>query len=155
MATMDAKASTLNLLQYWSRSRIDLGAPASSADIAEFERRHSVQLCSAIREYYLAANGFQAPRDQDEDGFSWWPLDQVCLVEELEDGGWSSGETKDCFVFADYLSLSWAYAFRSAGADTRIYIVGSADGQPQWIAESFEEFVTLYASNDPRLYPTA
>ena len=80
---------------------------------------------------------------------------RVCPVAEFDNGQWAAEDTKDCFLFADYLSLSWGYAFGlTPGSDrARVCIVGTADRRPLWIATEFREFVDLYLRDDERIYP--
>lgn len=143
------------LVKHWRRqSAIALMPPVSADEIAAFERKYRVQLPGEIREYYLAANGFGPQHDQDENGFSFWPLARVCPVNAFDNGKWSSDQTHDCFIFADYLSLSWGYAFRltSDSLPTQVCIVGTATRNPRWIADSFLAFADLYIRDDHRLY---
>jgi SMI1 / KNR4 family (SUKH-1) len=153
MSTSTAK----KLFEYWSGSEVRLGGPASLHDLAELEKKYAVRLPFDIRDYYLTANGFVPPLDQDKNGFSFWPLRKVRLVAEFEDAQWSSDETKNCLLFADYLSLSWGYVFQLSAVTTKtpIGIVGTATQHPKWIADNFGEFVDLYISDDPRLYPNS
>ena len=143
------------LLEYWrSSSGLALIPPVTEGEIHEFERRHGVRLTDELRDYYRAANGFAPPNDQDENGFCLWPLARVCPVLTFDSGRRSSEDTRDCFIFADYLSWCWAYAFRltSSSSSTPVCIVGTADNRPKWIARDFLEFVDLYVRNDERLY---
>jgi hypothetical protein len=77
-------------------------------------------------------------------------------VNAFDGGKWSSDQTHNCFIFADYLSLSWAYGFRLTpdSVPAAVCIVGTATRNPRWIAESFCAFVDLYIRNDERLYST-
>jgi hypothetical protein len=143
------------LLKHWrSRPAIALMPPVTADEIKEFARKHQVQLPEEIREYYLSVNGFGPADDQDENGFSFWPLARVCPVNAFESGKWSSDETHDCFIFADYLSYSWGYAFRLASDSVQapVCIVGTATRVPRWIAASFRAFAELYIRDDERLY---
>ena len=146
------------LAQHWrSHVMTQLGPPAALRDIQAFEKQHSVTLPQELPEYYCTVNGFLPPNDQDENGFSFWPLSRVCRVSALEDGKWASEQTVDCYAFADYLSLSWAYAFRLTrdGIESPVYIVGTATGRPQSVASNFADFVDLYVRDDERLYPVS
>jgi hypothetical protein len=148
-----SNASTL--LQHWARSSVSLRPPVTRKEIEAFEQRYSIKLPDEIRDYYLAADGFAAPNDQDENGFCFWPLTRVCPVASYENGRLSTEDTKDCFLFADYLSECWSYAFcvGSRSLNVGVCIVGTADGRPIWIAQGFSEFVELYVRDDERLYP--
>jgi hypothetical protein len=143
------------LVKHWrSRSAVSLMPPVTAAEVKAFEEQYMVRLPDEVREYYRAANGFAPANDQDENGFSFWPLTRVCPVKTFDGGRWSSEDTEDCFVFADYLSLSWGYAFRLTSDPVRaaVCIVGTASRRPRWIADSFLEFVELYVREDQRLY---
>ena len=146
---------TAILMEKWrSELQLQLLPPATELEIREFERRQGVRLPDDLRDYYRAANGFAPPDDQDQNGFCFWPLTRVCPVATFGSGDWSSADTKDCFLFADYLILCWAYAFRltASSSSTPVCIVGTADGHPRWIARDFREFVELYVRDDERLY---
>lgn len=151
---MDASVGTA-LLKHWrSRSALALMSPVTPDEITAFEQKYKVQLPAEIRDYYLAANGFGPADDQDDNGFSFWPLARVCPVNAFDGGKWSSDQTHNCFIFADYLSLSWGYGFRLTPDAIRaaVCIVGTATRNPRWIAESFSAFVDLYIRDDERLY---
>jgi hypothetical protein len=145
----------VKLRHYWSQSGATIGNPLSLDELSIFEAKRAVRLPLEIRELYLGANGLAPPNDQDVNGFSFWPLQKNQEVQAFEDGKWSTPETRNCFLFADYLSLSWAYAFQPSPDLTkaRICIVGTSNGEPIWIAESLNEFIDLYIHNDSRLYP--
>ncbi|MEO8682347.1 MAG: SMI1/KNR4 family protein [Vicinamibacterales bacterium] len=142
------------LRRHWSRLAITLAPPVTVEELTTFERTHDVRLPTELRDYYLAANGFAPPSDQDENGFSFWPLTRVCPVATFDGGAWFSDEAERCFLFADYLSLSWGFAFcvTPDSVHARICIVGTADRRPVWIADGFSKFVELYVRNDERLY---
>jgi hypothetical protein len=145
------------LREYWrAQSQLSLFPPATIDEIVGFERRYGVVLPGELREVYLVANGFSPPHDQDDNGFSFWPLERVCPVAAFDDGQWASRETVGHFIFADYLGLSWGFACRltPGAAQTPVCIVGTAEHKPRSIAASFAEFVQLYIRDDERLYAT-
>jgi hypothetical protein len=148
-------SSASTLVHHWKQLPISLLPPVDKREIEAFERRYSTTLPGAIRDYFLAVNGFGAPNDQDPNGFSFWPLARVCLTSELDQGRWSAPNAGNCFLFADYLSLSWGYAFQVTAetSEARVCIVGTADRLPIWIASRFSEFVNLYINDDDKLYP--
>lgn len=151
---MRASAGTL-LLQHCSEKRITLMPPATAAEIKTFERDHAIQLPGEIRDYYLSVGGFAPSNEQDLNGFSFWPLGRIHPVATFEAGRWSAKDTAGCFLFADYLSLSWGYALDLAqvSLSARVCIVGTANRRPIWIADDLRQFVELYISDDKRLYP--
>jgi len=143
------------LLKYWrSQPAIELMPPVTADEIQAFAQKHKVQLPDEIQKYYLAVNGFGPANDQDENGFSFWPLARVCRVDAFHGGKWSSDQTNDCFIFADYRAYSWGYAFRLTpdSAQAPVCIVGTATRNPRWIADSFRAFADLYIRDDERLY---
>jgi len=143
------------LLHHWSRAGATVLPAATDAEITAFEKKNDVSLPFDLRSYYQAANGFGLPGDQDTNGFSFWPLSRVSPLATFEGGSWAHGVPG--FIFADYLSLSWGYAFVPDVGNTsaRYCLVGTADGEPIWIAEDFASFVELYLRDDRRLYPPA
>lgn len=129
----------------------------SVAEIRDFEMSNGVLLPGDFVDYLLHANGFnQEQGQQDENGFNFWPLEKVMCLSVVDGGVFAAVGFDDFFVFADYLDFSWAYAIRlglSTG-NNEVAIVGTSDGQPQIIANSFSEFVRLYLMGDSRLLPT-
>lgn len=150
-----AEPSSSTLINHWRREpSLTTLPPATSQEIREFESRHHIKFPLDLRGYFLTVNGFGPPNDQDRNGFSFWPLASLVAVSVFDGGRFAFPGAHECFLFADYLGWSWAYAIRlnSAGAVTPVCIVGTADGQPIWIADSFSEFVTLYVTDAPSLY---
>jgi hypothetical protein len=150
---------TRRLLEHWTACHVTLGAPISPEAIREFEAANRVKLPLLLRDLYLTVNGFVPPNDQDKNGFSFWPLHEVKSVTELDFVKWRAREfaPSNYFAFADYLSLSWAYAIdlTETALGNRVFIVGTASGEPQLIAENFEDFVELYLVEEARLFPAA
>jgi hypothetical protein len=143
------------VMEKWrSEPELKLFPPATELEIREFERCHNVRLPDDLRDFYRAANGFAPPHELDQNGFCFWPLARVCPIATFDSGRLSSADTKDCFVFADYLLQCWAYAFRltSSSSSAPVCIVGTVDGRPRWIARDFWEFAELYVRDDELLY---
>lgn len=150
---MNTSIHTL-LRDAWGPQELTLRPPVSDVDIQEFEQKFDVRVPDDVKTLFLTANGFGSPNDQDRNGFSFWPLNRVCPVAAFEDSEWCSSACDDCYLFADYLSLSWGYAVRLLNCQklAPVCIVGAANRRPVWIAESFREFIELYVSDDERLY---
>jgi hypothetical protein len=96
-------------------------------------------------------------RDFDDLGFAFWPLQQwTTASEELTYQGEESVEEwmGKAFVFADYMTRSWAYAIylgqEIAERHGAIFRIGSPGAVA--CAPSFEAFVRLYIENSRRLY---
>jgi SMI1 / KNR4 family (SUKH-1) len=144
------------LISYWRGGAVPLDAmraPASRASLTAFEVRTNGKLPDSVREYFLYSNGFEHD-GRDERGFRFWPIEEICDLNEFDDGlhGFESEERK--FLFCDYLDFSWGYAFRfNSLEDVSVFLVGLDSKVPRLIATSFSEFIALYVSNDERLYP--
>ena len=115
--------------------------------IAAFEERRCVRLPSDFREYLMAANGMAPPRDTDDEGFCFWPIERICPVVESNASAATFEDAVQYFIFADYLQWSWAYAIRlspDGSSQNPVVIVGSKSGVPQRLADTFTAFVDLY-----------
>jgi SMI1 / KNR4 family (SUKH-1) len=143
------------LIDYWRGQGLSLMAGCDAQAIAEFERRHHIEIPQTMREYYLSTDGMaETFKDaQDKNGFSFWCLARVSRVRDIPDGvpiPPFSGDM-NLFVFADYMQWSWAYAADfSPGSAGAVILVGKES--PEQVATSFEEFVDLYVSDSDRLY---
>jgi hypothetical protein len=152
MAQIEPGKRSQQLLEYWqSQPDLELCPPASEHEVRDFELRHSVSLANSMKELYQVANGFRPPGDQDHNGFSFWSLERIAPVDQYESGRF--GNHKNLFLFADYLSWSWAYAVRlQPGTTDAVYMIGTASNNPLPVASSFDEFLHLYELDDARLY---
>ena len=140
------------LVAHWcAQPRLQLFGPASDVALSTFERRYGVELPAGLREVLLRANGFGAPGDQDEVGFSFWQVETFVPVRDYDGGRF--GLVDDVYLFADYLGWSWAYAIRlGTGLRDEVFIVGAADNRLVKVAASFADFVELYIADDERIY---
>jgi hypothetical protein len=146
------------LAGHWGQSLSSrLGAPSDA--LRDFETRHGVRLPPEMRNYLLQLDGMGAswPDDQDARLFSFWQLAQIRPVnEELASHGLPPIPGVDhYFVFADFMTWSWAYAINLAADSTtgnEVVLIGTEDGRPLRVAGSFGEFVDLYVSNSPQIY---
>jgi hypothetical protein len=120
---------------------------ARPADVEKFEAMRRVSLPSDFREYLLFANGTDMPRDTDSEGFCFWPIQRIRPITEDNPHSARFDGAPDYYVFADYLQWSWAYAIRLSlepVASHPVVIVGTKDGRPQKLADTFQGFVELY-----------
>lgn len=146
------------LVDYWMSQRLPIAVGCSAAAVTDFERRASIALPEDMREYFLLVNGMipEWPGDQDEKGFSFWPLERVRWVpEELaEEAPLSSSfpDAENFYAFADYLGWSWAYAIRLSGLPGPAPVILIGKDTPELVASSFSEFVDLYLVDSPALY---
>jgi hypothetical protein len=105
------KDSAMDTLKdYWASKRVQVAPGCSISDIEGFQRRYNVAMPSALRSYYLAADGMQQTWDgqYDHNGFSFWPLrDVVPVADFVAANRWQPvSNIEGLFMFADYLHLS-------------------------------------------------
>lgn len=147
------------LIDHWKANGLGIARGNSEAEIADFESRYQVLLPPDMRDYFLQVDGMipYIPNDQDKEGFTFWPLSRVKTV--LEETASQVGlsyylvDTSSFFIFADYLTWSWAYAIRlsaDVSAETPVFII--INEAPVKIADSFSEFVRFYLADAPELY---
>jgi hypothetical protein len=155
MAQMTTLATTGELLAaHWSEARVAVRPSCGPVGITRLERRVGLALPDDFKSYFLVTDGFAAPSDQDPNGFRFWPSSEVALVDAFDGGRFASDDTTGLLLFADYLGWSWGYAIRAGSPeqDSSVYIVGTADGHPHRVADSFAEFAALYMTDDARIY---
>jgi hypothetical protein len=151
MAKIMHSGNVEKLLAHWQAdAQVCLAAPASKMELDAFERMNAVQLPALMRDYFARADGFVSPGVQDSEGFSFWPLRRIARVSDYRGGRF--GHYGDIYLFADYLDWSWAYGVKLAGSASPVFIIGTADGEPQRVSDSIDEFVDLYLSDDARVY---
>ena len=117
-----------------------------------------VLLPADMRDYFAIVNGMVPvwPGDQDDKGFSFWPLERVRWVPEelanLSPQGVAFPNCEDFYAFADYLGWSWAYAIRLAPSSGGNQVILIGKDEPDLVADSFSEFVDVYLIDAPALY---
>jgi hypothetical protein len=132
------------VLEKWRREGLRANAPVRRGAIALFERECRCSVPAALADLLRVANG--TLRDPSAE-FRFLPLEEYA-PEELSRMPAPSARRQ--FVFVDYMDWSWGYAFDAT--DLSVCIVGTAEGKPQRIAETAEEFLELYVCDDRRLY---
>ena len=138
--------------QKWEQEGLHVPRGVRGEALSAFERRYSVALPPAMRNYFQIADGNS---DMDKDFFTFWPLREMKLVsEELADPIHTDAlDYPTCFIFADYLLWCFAYAIRltaDAEADGPVYLVGG--GPPVVVADTFLEFMQKYAADPDSLW---
>jgi hypothetical protein len=145
------------LRQKWLSHGITVRCGVSAAQIAEFERRHGVQLPFATRRFYELMDGM-GNCETDEELNCFWPLHEIGTVpDRLSDfrgvPDYSGIETTlpdaaSCFVFADHSIWLQVYAVKLSqeGNLGPVYAICGAKHVKQ-IAASFANFIELYAAN--------
>jgi hypothetical protein len=142
------------LAAYWSEMKgVAVRPSLGLAGIKRLEDRVRLTLPRDFKSYLLMSDGFGAPSDQDANGFRFWPSNEVVLVDAFDGGRFASADTATLLLFADYLGWSWAYAIKAGNEDdSSVYMIGTADGHPHRVANSFAEFADLYMTDDARIY---
>lgn len=144
---------TLQLKQLRLRTaHARLRPPVLRHQIIAFEQAYKVAVPADFATYLACFDGFDQDEGyQDEAGFNFWPLSGICPLAEYEAGKYRFPGDEKYFLFCDYLDFSWAYAvsFEHAG----IVMVGTANGEPMPVADSYAEFLSMYLRDDAGLYP--
>ncbi|ETX08871.1 SMI1/KNR4 family protein [Candidatus Entotheonella palauensis] len=147
------------LKDHWEHQSIKITLGVKEEQIKNFESKYGMFLPTDVRNYFLCMNGMGTywPNDRDREGFSFWPLERVKAVgdelENLQTELLAPQEARTCFLFADYLDWSWAYAMRLSESyrDPSPVILVGMETLIQ-VADSFTEFVGLYVMDSPKLY---
>ena len=148
------------LIESWRSQNLPIREACEEADIKTFETRYKITLPPDMREYFLNVNGMTpySPGYQDEEGFSFWPLERMRAIaedNEASDRSYLRLPEKDSFfLFCDHMDWSWAYALKTLPGSSvaeGIYLVCCRN--PVKIADSFSDFVGLYLERSDRLYP--
>jgi hypothetical protein len=136
------------LAQHWRESHNSARVGVTASAIAEFEQRYRVVLPKDVRAYFEAMDG-QCEK-MGTDWFGFWPLSKVKLVsEELSDIHLDRLDFPNCFLFADYLCWSWAYAVEmgeSSDVGGTVYCIAGV-GHNRQMAPSFVEFIRAYVTD--------
>jgi len=133
------------MIHKWREEGATVNSPATSEQIEDFERKHSVRIPEDMRSYLSYANGME-PVDKSE--FCFWKLEEFELLsmKRTEQTG-----TAQLYCFADWCVCAVAY-FIELGPDTSIpNRVFAIDG-PGCVANSFSAFVSKYLSDPDVLY---
>ena len=126
----------------------------------DFESAHGLLIPSDLIEYFKSMDN--AVYELNKDLFQFYGFDDFKSVEQ-ELGNWGGvpnytnlvntlHDSKDCFVFADYMSHLFAYAIRlykTQHEANEIYLI--CGEQFKVIANSFSEFLGLYLDDSDEL----
>jgi hypothetical protein len=143
------------LLEHWRNSGdVTLKGSATPGQIAFFEDSNKIQLPQDFREYLRLMDGFDQDKNyQDARGFNFWPLTKLAPVARYDGHRYSFANDDSYFLFCDYLDFSWAYAVCLRPGKNDVVLVGTGNGVPKQVADSFTEFVDEYIRDDEALYP--
>ncbi|HEY4080832.1 MAG TPA: SMI1/KNR4 family protein [Burkholderiaceae bacterium] len=143
------------LRQFWLQDGGPLlQPPVADHEVLVFEVDNNVCIPLNFLEYLKCANGFnQYSGYQDKRGFNFWPLQEISPLAGYDDGRYDfkNGSSK-YFLFCDYLDFSWGYAISMDATDHRVVLVGTKDGEPRVVSESFEAFADAYLNDSSDIY---
>ena len=145
MASLAARLGALEII--WRARGFTPGSGAAPTDIARVESELGIALPAEVREYFTTVNGMaEDPGLQTVDPLDvvgatvFWPLARVVPVKATDVE--APHCFRGCYLFADYLIDSHAYAFRLSHTGGGVVMVGGAE--PLEVASSFSEFLRLY-----------
>lgn len=139
------------LIEYWGKQKIV--SPSNSIDdILNFEFSKCVRLPADFRYYYMLANGMPKlyPNDMDEEGFLFYPLQELTTWEE-EFNIPGSSSYNNCLFFAEYMHKSWRYGVRFSDSSDE-YEIGKVTNKFKAITRSLGTSIHLYLKDDSILY---
>lgn len=142
------ESTICKVISYWRRTGTPWLPGVPEDEILSFERIHAVKLPPTLREFYATSNGLcvENTRGVDEEGYAFYELANVLPDRTFP---WA-------FVFADYLIESWWLAISLKDSPESkigaVYRILSQGEHPVFLAESFEEFLGLYITDDRWLY---
>ena len=129
----------------WIAQGLTPGPGVSSEVISGFEEQHGVRLPEAMKAYFMAANGTGGGMDRES--FTFWPLEEVELVEDALTYHSDRCDYPHCYLFCDWAIWCWGYAVRLGPRDSDagpVYLVRGGSPAGGVVAESFEEFMKRY-----------
>ena len=134
------------ITQYWASLGYVVEPGAAEQALKAFELEHNVQLPSDIREYFALYGGFEGGRNWDERFITFWPLESVTKLSDL-DGEYvlphGLGSSSSFFIFGDFLVHSHFYAIRLTVDPSANCPVVSHGGDYKF-GDSFSDFVDVY-----------
>ena len=137
---------------FWIDQQLKSNAGVSESELADFERRYTVQLPASVRDYFARLNGVNGGCDGawDDQMVAAWPLKDVRpLSEECPD--MQLPDADRYFAFADWSIWAHAYAVllsKDPESPTPVFIVAP----PTYclrVADNFLEFWEGYLRRDP------
>ena len=135
---------------FWTAQKLGIRKGVTLNDIATFEQKYSVRLPPDLTDYFLTIDGLY---DSDNEGFAFWPLDQLKTVPEETQDYSNFDDAGSYFVFGDYLVWCWAYAIRlSEDLTQENTVISIGWDSPKRMARSFSDYIELYFVDHPVLY---
>ena len=138
------------LAAFWRDAGITIRACVDPSEIQTFESKYGVHLPDDLRVYFLTIDGMEDDLDPGYNRF--WPLAMVKPVsEELSDINPDRFAYPGCFLFADHLiwSFAWAVEMRNEPSELSgsVFQITGRDLLVRKIAPSFTEFMEMYLKN--------
>lgn len=154
MKSDEIDRSIARLRQFWlSDGNPVLQPPVIDQEILAFQQANKINIPPDFLAYLKCQNGFnQYSGHQDARGFNFWPLQDIDSLDNYEAGrniipGYSS-----YFLFCDYMDFSWGYAICMSEGEQTVVLVGTRDGKPKFVADSFMSFIDAYVNDAPSIY---
>lgn len=142
------------ILRHWEKQGIS-SEGKTLQDIEALEKALNNKLPQDFKLYFSKINGMGSGylNDTDENGFSFYPLEQLRVIEEEFNP--SIDKNKRCILFADYLQNCWSYVILVDDFvnENQYSILGYIDcNQYKIITNSLAEFIDFYLSDSKTLY---
>lgn len=122
--------------------------------IAELEARYAITLPQDFRRYL--AEECSVEDRLDDEWTMWWGLEAICSVADGSEhpikGELEGVDTNKYLFFADAMAWAWAWAIACTDDDHRGKIVITVGTNDRFVADSFDDFLRLYAENPEQLY---
>jgi hypothetical protein len=140
-----------NLIKYWEADGLTLPTSATISDVRNFEKVHKVLFPEDFSKYLLTVNG--NGEEMGNDMYRFWSLNELQLVSDwLSDSYSDRFDYPDCFVFADFLVWSHAYAVCSnVNSESFGFIFEICTEPKRIVAHAFTEFLQEYLANPERV----
>ena len=140
-----------NVVTFWNNRDVEVQPPVSLEEIDQFESENNLVFPTDFRQYLLTANG--TGDDCDDEMFRFWSLSEIKSVED-ELAGYKSPDFPyefthpNCYVFADYMIWSWAYAIQLSDSPDQpgpvFRVTNGAESEGELISPSFRGFMRQY-----------
>ena len=150
---METKEAVDRLTQRWKEAQLKIKPGVSAEQLAQFEDKFKTRLGPDIHAYFEAVNGMESDEMDSEYHIRFWPLEEIKPLREEVDAPWVA-EYTSYYLFADYLLWSHGYAIdlSPAGQGTIVMVGGE---NPQKVASSFAEFMSLYLDKPEQIFGNA
>ncbi len=148
---MELKMTLHELLLHWKKQNIKLSGGCSDSRIQNFESQMNIVFPTDFLYYFKMTNGMESlyPNDADENGFLFYPLQGLKLVNTISD---STERLTSCLIFANYMQDSWEYYVKFFSNNKYEIGIRPVSDVFNYITNSLSEFLHYYISDDAILY---